>query len=71
MVKRGRVKVIKESPSGLNELFKDQLTGQTMTRREFVDKIEQGKYPDYHVRKINGRYVPCSNPDHSESNNLD
>jgi hypothetical protein len=42
-----------------------------MTRAEFVKKIEQGLYPNYHVRKIDGVKTPASNPDNSEANNLD
>lgn len=42
-----------------------------MTRADFVEQIGQGKFPDYHIRKINGLNTPVSNPDRSESNNLD
>lgn len=72
---RGRktppVIVTQENDSGRNERFQDTKTRQEMTRPEFVKQIEQGKYPDYHVRKINGVKTPVSNPDRSENNNLD
>ena len=42
-----------------------------MTRAGFVKKIEQGNYPNYHVRKINGVKTPVSNPDGTSNNNLD
>lgn len=42
-----------------------------MSRAEFVQLIESGAYPQYHVRKVNGVKTPVSNPDRSESNNLD
>jgi hypothetical protein len=41
-----------------------------MTRPQFVREIEKGEYPDYHIRKIDGIKIPCSNPDKSENNNL-
>ena len=65
------VRTISESDSGRNLKFQDKKTGSTMSRAEFVKKIEQGKYDDYHVRKINGLKTPVSNPDGKEGNNLD
>ncbi len=65
-----RVKVTIESDSGRNQRFHDNRNGQDMSRPEFVRQIEQGKYPNYHVREINGVKTPVSNPDHSENNNL-
>ena len=50
--------------------FKDISSGTKMTRSQFVAKIENNKYSDYHVRTINGIKTPCSNPDKSERNNL-
>jgi hypothetical protein len=41
-----------------------------MTRSEFVERIEQGEYDRYHVRRVHGRKIPASNPDGSEINNL-
>ena len=61
----------KENGTGRNTNFYDKRTGETMTRAEFVKKIESGYYPDdYHVREINKVKTPCSNPDKSENNNL-
>lgn len=65
-----RVTVTRESDTGRNERFRDNRTGDEMTRTQFVRKIEQGKYPDYHVRDIDGVKTPASNPDKSENNNL-
>lgn len=42
-----------------------------MSRSQFVQKIKQGNYPNYHIRKVNGIDTPVSNPDKSENNNLD
>lgn len=65
------VVVTSESDSGRNQKFHDTKYGKNMTRAEFVQQIESGKYDDYHVRKINGLRTPVSNPDRSEGNNLD
>lgn len=65
-----RITVTKESPTGRNIKFVDNSTGETMSRNQFVKKIESGNYPDYHVRKMNGLKTPVSNPDSSSKNNL-
>lgn len=65
------VKVTKESPSGRNEQFKDPDKGKSMSRTQFAKAINSGKYEGYHVRNINGKRTPVSNPDQSEGNNLD
>lgn len=67
----GRIKVTQESDSGRNERFRDTRTGNEMTRAQFVKKIEAGQYPNYHVRKINKKKTPVSNPDETTNNNLD
>ena len=60
-----------ESDSGRNQQFHDNKTGKNMSRTEFVKQIEQGKFDDYHIRKVNGLKTPVSNPDRREGNNLD
>lgn len=69
-----RISVVRETSTGLNTQFKDNLTGRTMTRSEFADAIEQGKYENYHVAEMkHGNQtvrVPKSNPDGSQNNNL-
>jgi hypothetical protein len=64
------VRVTNESESGRNTNFRDIKTGDNMTLSRFVQKIENGGYQDYHIRRINGVKTPCSNPDKSENNNL-
>ena len=71
MSKGKKVVVTQESGTGRNEKFKDTSTGRNMTRPDFVRQIEQGNYPAYHIRKIDGVKTPASNPDKSERNNLD
>lgn len=61
---------ITQNSTGRNITFKDISSGTKMTRSQFVTKIENNKYSDYHIRTINGIKTPCSNPDKSERNNL-
>lgn len=65
-----RVSVTQESDTGRNERFRDNLTGETMTRAKFVREINRGTYDDYYVREINGISTPCSKPDSNKKNNL-
>lgn len=65
-----RITVTRESDSGRNQQFRDTRTGEQISRPNLVRKIEQGVYPNYHIRTINGVKTPVSNPDHSEGNNL-
>ena len=44
-----RVSVTQESDTGRNERFRDNLTGETMTRAKFVREINRGTYDDYYV----------------------
>ncbi len=64
------VRVTRETDSGLNTQFIDESTGQTMTRGQFASQIEAGNYPEYHVRRVDGRRIPASNPNSSEGDNL-
>ena len=66
-----RIEVTQESDSGRNQKFHDNYTDIDMNRKQFVNKIKAGEYPNYHIRKINGIETPVSNPDNSEANNLD
>ena len=68
---RKRVTVTSESDSGRNLTFHDNYNGADMTRAQFVQQINTGAYPGYHVRTVNGVKTPVSNPDGSEHNNLD
>ena len=69
-MKKKRVSVTKESQSGRNEQFVDNITGQKMSRVKFVHKIKRGEYKDYYTKKINGLDTPVSKPDGDKSNNL-
>ena len=41
-----------------------------MDRQEFARRINEGQYPNYHTREINGVQTPVSNPDGKDGNNL-
>lgn len=71
MTKKPRVSVVRESDSGRNERFRDNVTGNEMTRLQFIKAIDNGKYGnDYYHRKINGVDTPVSKPDGNLNNNL-
>jgi hypothetical protein len=65
-----RVSVTNESDSGRNQQFRDNVSGRSMTRAEFVRQIQGGTYDNYHIRIVNGVPTPVSNPDRSDRNNL-
>lgn len=65
-----RITVVNESKSGRNLTFRDNHTGREMSRTQFVQRIEAGHYPNYHVRDVKGIATPVSNPDSSNRNNL-
>ncbi len=65
-----KLKVIAETASGANKLFKDTSSNNVMTRAQVVKKIENGTYTEYHVREINNVKYPVSNPDGKLKNNL-
>ncbi len=65
-----RITVTYENSSGRNESFHDNLKNKNMSRAEFIKEIRKGNYPDYHIRNINGKDTPVSNPDYSDKNNL-
>lgn len=66
-----RITVTSESATGRNISFRDNCTGASYTRAQFVRQIKAGNYENYHIRNINGLDTPVSNPDKSTRNNLD
>ena len=66
-----RVKVTRETETGRNISFHDNFKNKDMTKAQFVKEIENGNYPNYHIRVINGIKTPVSNPDDKTTNNLD
>ena len=62
--------VLKESPSGRNELFFDTDKKVEMTRGQFVKAIQAGAYPGYRIVNRYGKATPTSLPDSKNKNNL-
>jgi len=71
MARRPRNVVTRESDPERNLEFQDTKTGHRMSRAAFVQRIEADHCRHHHVRKVNGLKTPVSNPDGSESNDLD
>ena len=55
--------VLEENKKGENILFLDALNRKTLTRNEFVRRIKEGIYPNYEIRLIAGKEIPCSKKD--------
>lgn len=70
LMKAPRVSVTQESSTGRNTKFHDNVTNRDMSRPQFVNSINAGQYPDYHVRNVNNVPTPVSNPDSKKNNNL-
>lgn len=68
MARKPRLSVHKENKTGLNTHFRDNVTGEVLTRGVVADNID--KYGDYHVMKKDGKRVIRSNPDKTKNNNL-
>lgn len=64
------VLVIEESESGENLSFYDIDKKAVLSKEEFIVQINQGHYPDYSVKTINGKETPVSKRDHFKFNNL-
>ena len=71
MPQKPRLSVTKESNSGLNTRFRDNKTGQELTRCQVANEIQRGNYDGYHIRKVNGHRIIASNPDGNKNNNLE
>jgi len=71
-----RLKVISQNNAGLNTEFKDLASGEILKRGEVVKRIRAGDYKDYHLMKHidpntkKVKWIPRSNPDGIEKNNL-
>lgn len=54
---------------GRNESYKIG-NRKEVKRTEAVKEVKQGKHPDAHVVKVNGREYVRDNPDHSKNDNV-
>ncbi|MDC7250425.1 MAG: hypothetical protein PQJ49_10965 [Sphaerochaetaceae bacterium] len=68
--KKQRLKVIKQSSTGLNLTFIDTKTNKRLTRDKVVKQINAGGYPDYITYKFNNKDIVRSKPDKNKKNNL-
>lgn len=64
------VVVLQEGKKGRNELFYDTIKKRILSVGEFIALIEDGQYPGYIVKTINGTLTPISKPDNRGTNNL-
>lgn len=58
-----------DGPGGRNEHY-DVGTRKEVPRPQVVKEIRQGKHPDAHVIKVNGREYARDNPDNSKKDNV-
>lgn len=66
---KAKVKVVQETPSGLNK--KVSINGTTRTNNQAYDDAKKGNVPGYHgVKNSDGTKYIRSNPDKSKNNNL-
>ena len=66
---RKKITVTRETETGLNTHFHVPGHGE-LTRGQLADRVEQGREPGYHVRRVDGRRIIASNPNGSEADNL-
>lgn len=67
---RKQISVVEQTETGRNEQFRINGTGEVVSREELVGRIDNGEFPNYHTREIQGVKTPVSNPDGKEGNNL-
>lgn len=58
-----------DGPNERNESYKIGSRPE-VSRKVAVQEVKQGKHPDAHVLKINGREYVRDNPDHSKRDNV-
>lgn len=58
-----------DGPGGRNESYKIG-SRKNVSRTQAVREVKQGKHPDAHVVKINGREYVRDNPDRSKDDNV-
>jgi len=65
-----RLKVTKETSTGLNVQFEDTKTKETLNRTQVIERIDNGKYSGYDHYLRQGKKVIRSKPDGNTKNNL-
>lgn len=64
-----KIKGNNDGPGGRNETY-DIGSRKNVPRPQVVKEVEQGKFPDAHVVKINNRKYVRDNPDNSKKDNV-
>lgn len=64
-----RIKGQNDGPNGRNEHY-DVGPRTDIPRRQMVQEVKQGKFPDNHIVKIDGREYVRDNPDGSKRDNV-
>ncbi len=61
---------IQETKTGGNIQYYDVVNKKVFSKKEFLDLIKEGKYPDYSFKTVAGSEIPVSNRDRFKFNNL-
>lgn len=64
-----RIKGKNDGPNGRNEHY-DVGSRTDIPRRQMVQEVKQGKFPDNHIVKVDGREYVRDNPDGSKRDNV-
>lgn len=64
-----KIKGNNDGPGGRNESY-DIGKRKDVPRTQVVKEIKDGKHPDAHVVKVNGREYARDNPDNSKKDNV-
>jgi len=64
-----RIKGQNDGPNGRNEHY-DVGPRTDIPRRQMVQEVKDGKFPDNHVVEINGREYVRDNPDDTKRDNV-
>lgn len=63
--------VIKETATGRNVLFRNEVTGEIITVNDLVDAIENtDNFPNIYTKVVNGMKIPATNPNGTVLDNL-
>ena len=61
---------IQETKTGANIQYYDVVNKKVFSKKEFLDLIKEGKYPDYSFKTFAGNEIPFSKRDRYKFNNL-
>lgn len=64
-----KIKGSQDGPGGRNDSYKIG-SRSNVPRKQAVQEVKEGKHPDSHVVKINGKEYVRDNPDNSKKDNV-